>query len=220
MKEKALAYFRTSSAANVGDDKDSLARQRAAVESYAKGAGLEIADEFYDAAVSGDDALESRPGFAAMLDRIEDNGVRLVLVEGADRLARSVLTQELGIMALRQRGVRVLTASGQDLSEDSDPAQSAMRQVAAVFSEFEKRRLVAKLKAARDRKRQREGRCEGPKPPPPETVREARRLRRKSPKTGRRRSLRQIAQCLAESGHLAPSGRPYGPESVRRMVQG
>ena len=37
---KAVAYFRTSSATNVGPDKDSLKRQRAAVlTSFAKSAG-------------------------------------------------------------------------------------------------------------------------------------------------------------------------------------
>jgi hypothetical protein len=36
--------------------------------------GYEIAKEFYDAAVSGADALASRAGFAAMLKRIEGNG--------------------------------------------------------------------------------------------------------------------------------------------------
>ena len=30
-----------------------------------------IADEFYDPAVSGADPIEARPGFAALLDRIE-----------------------------------------------------------------------------------------------------------------------------------------------------
>ena len=44
----AVAYFRTSSAANVGPDKDSLARQRAAVAAYAKAHRLEIVREFRD----------------------------------------------------------------------------------------------------------------------------------------------------------------------------
>jgi hypothetical protein len=54
---KAVAYLRTylrtSSRTNVGADKDSDKRQRAAIEVYAKAAGYEIVQEFYDAAVSG-----------------------------------------------------------------------------------------------------------------------------------------------------------------------
>ena len=52
----ALAYLRTSSATNVGADKDSEKRQRAAIEGYAKRAGFALVGEFYDEAVSGADA--------------------------------------------------------------------------------------------------------------------------------------------------------------------
>ena len=55
---KAVAYLRTSSRTNVGADKDSDKRQRAAIEAYAKAAGYEIVEEFYDAAVSGADPVE------------------------------------------------------------------------------------------------------------------------------------------------------------------
>ena len=64
---KAVAYLRTSSRTNVGADKDSDKRQRAAIEAYAKAAGYEIVDTFYDAAVSGADPVSERSGFAAML---------------------------------------------------------------------------------------------------------------------------------------------------------
>jgi hypothetical protein len=43
---QAVAYMRTSSATNVGADKDSEKRQRAAIEGYARGAGLEVVDWF------------------------------------------------------------------------------------------------------------------------------------------------------------------------------
>src|SRR5262245_22776957 len=75
-KTTAIAYLRTSSAANVGSDKDSDKRQRAAIEAFTKRAGYELVNEFYDAAVSGADAIDTRPGFAALLERIEGNGVR------------------------------------------------------------------------------------------------------------------------------------------------
>src|SRR5450759_1394079 len=114
---EAVAYLRTSSAANVGADKDSDKRQRAAIEGFAKRAGYDLVDTFPDPAVSGADAIESRPGFAALLDRIEGNGVRTVIVEDASRFARELVTQELGILLLIERGVRVPTASGDDLTD-------------------------------------------------------------------------------------------------------
>jgi DNA invertase Pin-like site-specific DNA recombinase len=148
---KAVAYLRTSSAANVGTDRDSDKRQHAAIAAFCKRSGFEIVDEFYDPAVSGTDPIETRPGFSALLDRIESNGVRTVIVEDATRFARDLITQELGIVALVARGVTVLTAGGDDLTNTDDHFKVAMRQIAGAFAQLEKARLVAKLRVARTR---------------------------------------------------------------------
>ena len=60
--------------------KNSEKRQRVAIEAFSKRAGLEFVKRFYDPAVSGADPIEVRPGFSALLDRIEGNGVRTVVV--------------------------------------------------------------------------------------------------------------------------------------------
>ena len=52
-RPRPRAYIRTSSAANVGADKDSDKRQRLAISSFAKRAGYDLVGEFTDAAVSG-----------------------------------------------------------------------------------------------------------------------------------------------------------------------
>src|SRR6266404_2932157 len=195
MPTPAIAYLRTSSASNVGGDSDQ--RQREAVRRFAKVAGYSIEAEYYDAAVSGTDPIEARPGFSQMLATIEGNGVRLVLVEDASRLARSVLVAELAIIVMAQLGVKIVTASGEDLTETDDPAKVMMRQVAASFAQYEKARMVAKLKGARDRAAQKAGkRVEGRKgydDTNPDLVKQAKRLARKSPRTGKARSLREIA---------------------------
>jgi hypothetical protein len=51
IRTPAIAYLRTSSAANVGADKGSDRRQRDAIATYAKHAGLAVVDTYYDAAV-------------------------------------------------------------------------------------------------------------------------------------------------------------------------
>jgi DNA invertase Pin-like site-specific DNA recombinase len=212
---EAVAYLRTSSAANVGQDKDSELRQRAAVEGYAKRAGYVLVGEFNDAAVSGADPIETRRGFAELLDRIEGNGVRTVIVEDASRFARELMTQELGILALIRRGVRVLTASGDDLTDSSDPSRKMMRQIAGAFHEYEKTRLVAKLKVARERKREKAGKCEGRKSyveAKPEMVELARKL------DGKRLSLRKISAELAAQGHVTAKGLPFSASAVKSML--
>jgi len=47
----------------------------------------------------------------------------------------------------------------------------------------------------------------------------AKRLRRANPVTGRRRSLRKIAEELADAGHLNERGRPYNAMSISRMLR-
>src|SRR5262245_53691457 len=87
--QPAVAYLRTSSAANVGADKDSDKRQRAGVEAFAERARFTIVGEFYDAAVSGADPVDQRPGFAEMLRHLAANGAKTIIVESPDRFWRS-----------------------------------------------------------------------------------------------------------------------------------
>jgi DNA invertase Pin-like site-specific DNA recombinase len=220
----SVAYLRTSSAANVGADKDSDKRQRAAIQGYAKRAGFEVVGEYYDPGVSGADPIEGRGGFAELLDRVENNGVATVIVEDASRFARELVVQELGIALLAKRGVRLLTASGDDLTDSDDLGRKMMRQVAGAFAEYEKGRLVAKLRSGRERKRMDTGKKVGGRKSHaelwPEVVAEAKRLRRASPKTGKRLSFREISDRLEDAGHLNERGQPFNAQSVRAMVEG
>jgi len=216
----AFAYLRTSSAANVGQDKDSDKRQRQAIEAFAKRAGFVLVGEHYDAAVSGADHIETRPGFAELLDQIEGNGVRTVIVEDASRFARDVQAHVLGIALLRARGVRLLASNGDNLTDDTDEMTEGMLTIAAVFSQIEKKRLVRKLRVARERKRASGVKVEGRKSHAelnPEMVALVRQLRRKRPKGGQR-SLREISRELAQRGHLNQRGAPFSAMSVRSML--
>ena len=62
-------YFRASSAANIGLDKVSDARQREAVMRYAKVARLQVVAEFTDAAVSGADPVGTFTNWCARTSR-------------------------------------------------------------------------------------------------------------------------------------------------------
>ncbi|WP_426442046.1 recombinase family protein [Bradyrhizobium genosp. P] len=219
---KAVSYLRTSSAAGVGADKDSDKRQRASIAGYAKQAGFDVVDEYYDPAVSGVDPIETRPGFAALLDRIESNGVRTVIVEDASRFARDLITQELGILALINRGVRVLTAGGDDLTDSGDPTRVMMRQIAGAFHQYEKSRLVNRLKVARDRKREENGKCGGRKTYAERDSDRDRAMLAKARELSEQRprlSLRQISAALQEAGYITPKGNPYAASAVASMVR-
>lgn len=218
---QAIAYFRTSSATNVGGDSDT--RQREAVKRYAEGAGLTIVAEFYDAAVSGADPIDQRPGFTSLLAYAREHGVSTVLVETANRFARSLMVQELGLQMLKREGVLLVAVdSPNTFTAEDDPMVEAVRQMLGVMSQLDKATTVAKLRGARDRASERAGkRVEGRRGYDdinPALVKEAKRLSRRSPKTGKARSLRQIADELAGLGFTTASGKPFSPSQVQRLV--
>ncbi|MFT2212359.1 recombinase family protein [Rhizobium giardinii] len=219
-KTKAIAYLRTSSAANVGADRDSDKRQRAAIAAYARSNGFEIVDEFYDAAVSGRDPVAQRPGFAAMLDRIAGNGVRTILIESPDRFARDLAIQLAGHDFLKSLDVALIPTTAPDFFLEDTPTAVLVRQVLGAIAEFEKASTVAKLKAARDRKRATGIKVEGRKSHAertPDLVALARRLHRRDRK-GVRRSLRNIAAQLAAQGHVSAAGTPLSPSVIKSMI--
>jgi hypothetical protein len=97
-----------------------------------------------------------------------------------------------------------------------------MRQIAGSFAQYEKTRLVTKLRGARERIREATGKYEGRKSyaeRDPELVLAAKRLHRRSPK-GRRRSLRAIAHELQAMGYSNRRGAPYSASCVKSMVEG
>jgi DNA invertase Pin-like site-specific DNA recombinase len=213
MSNKAFAYYRTSSAANVGGDKDSLARQQSAVEAYARANGVEIAATFYDAAISGADAIDDRPGFQSMLTAIAGNGVRTVLVETANRFARDLIVQETGYRFLREQGVELIAVDSPTMFLDDTPTAALIRQILGAVAQFEKAALVSRLAAARKRL----GRPGGKTPlttTRPDLAARARQLRADDPNL----TLRALGVRLEAEGYVTPNGKAYGPSALARML--
>jgi DNA invertase Pin-like site-specific DNA recombinase len=181
-------------------------------------------EEFSDLGVSGTKELADRPGLAALLDRLESNGVRTVIVERADGLARDLMVQEVIVGQFAKIGARILTSDGVDLTAyDDDPTRRLIRQVLGDVAEFDKRILVLKLRAARERRRARGERVEGVKPYgyfPAEqaTLDRMRQLRRKPPK-GRRLSIAAVAERLNAEGHRNRAGREWSPQLIHHVLR-
>lgn len=211
---EAFGYLRTSGHGNVGEGKDSDTRQRLTIQSYADSHGIEIVGWFYDQKVKGSDPIESRPGFSAMLTAIAANGARTILVETANRFSRDLMTQEAGFAHLSKLGITLVPVDAPDyFTGDDDPMRTAIRQMMGVMAQLEKATTVARLRGARQRKKALTGRCEGGKPAPEA----ARALAKDLRATGL--PLRDIASRLAAEGFLSPSGRTYGPGSIKAMLK-
>jgi DNA invertase Pin-like site-specific DNA recombinase len=218
---KAYGYLRVSSQGQVkGNGFD---RQKAEIERYAEKAGIEI-ERYYQEDISGTSDETDRPAFQTMVAAILSNGVRTVIVEGMDRLAREYRIQESLLIYLASKGITLISARTEENVTDAvlaDPMKKALVQIQGVFAEFEKNLLVKKLRIARERKKEETGKCEGRKSlaeSNPELIREIKRLRRKS---GRKKLLTydQIAEELNNQGFKNQSGNPLTGPNVAAILR-
>lgn len=206
---KAFAYMRVSGKGQA--DGDGFERQKLAIEAHAKASQIEIT-AWYQDIQTGKDEWQARPGWSEMMAAL--NGVRTILVEKLDRVARRVLVQELILADLRKRDITLLTSAGDD-SSDEDPERTMFRQILAVFAQYERHTIVLKLRGARDRKKAATGRCEGRipfakpdklgnvKPGEPEALAFMRQLRESG------ETFASIAALLNKSIHKTRTGKPW-----------
>lgn len=163
-------------------------------------------------------------GLAALLDYIESNGIKLVLVERADRLARDLMVGEVILSQFRDLDVSVIaTDSGVDLTTgDDDPTRTLIRQVLGAVSQFEKSIIVLKLRAARERTKRRTGRCEGRKPygyyPGEDRAIERIKEPYRKPHGEKRMSYRAIARQLNKEGFPTRTGAPWSGIMVKAIL--
>ena len=218
-KTTAFAYLRVSSKGQVtGHGFD---RQAETINTFARQNGY-IVEQTYRDAFTGTEA--DRPEFNAMVGAILVNGVRVILVESLDRLARDVMVQSLLLAKLAQHEITLINCvTGEDVtaSLESDPMRKALIQIQSVFSELEKSRLVAKLRHAREAVKQRDGKCEGRKAfgvkeGEREVVDLMRSLRRK--RAGKRMSFARIAVELNERSAPTRTGADWQTTTVRNIL--
>ncbi len=159
---QAVIYLRVSGDSQISGD--GFPRQRELCHKYASQNGILIAQEFRDEGVSGKMELEGRSGLSGCLQYVREHGIGLVLCESSDRLARDMIVAEVIIREFQKIGVKVISASGcVDLTEgnEANPTAKLIRQILAAIAEFDRCVIVLKLRGARQRIREHNGKCEG-----------------------------------------------------------
>jgi DNA invertase Pin-like site-specific DNA recombinase len=210
----AFGYIRVSGESQVKED--GPVRQRQAIATYAKANGFRIVKWFTEEAVSGTVESKDRPAFADMLAALMSNGTRTVLIEKLDRIAREVYVQEGTIRLLKAKGFELISVCEPDLNSD-DMYRVAMRQMMGVFAELDRKSIVYKLRAARQRKRDRDGYCEGRKAFGARAGEDAIIARMKELRaTGA--TWDSIASTLNVEGLKPRQGKAWYATSVRRVV--
>lgn len=211
---KAFAYLRVSGESQV--EGDGFPRQRAAIKKWAEANGVRIVRWFEEKGVSGSTDGGDRPAFQEMLTALLSNGTRMVLIERLDRIARDIVVQESILKDLNRRGFELVSVSEPDLCS-TDPYRSAMRQMLGVFAELDRKTIVLKLRAARQRKKAQTGRCEGRKPfgfrdGEQEVVARMNALKAQG------HNWESISSSLNAEGFKTRSGGSWFPATVRRIV--
>lgn len=225
---KAFVYLRVSGIGQLrGEGFD---RQLLACEEYARLNGLDIVEVFREEGVSGTRELEDREALSLLFAALEENGVKTVLVERLDRVARDLMVQEQIIRDMSRSGFTLISTCEPDLCS-TDPSRVLMRQIFGAIAQYDKSMTVLKLQGALRRKKIRDGiakgytgedalrygKCQGPKlygelAGEAETLAKMQTLRQSGSK------LVQIVEALNDSGSLARSGRPWTIGSLHRIL--
>ena len=226
MKRKlAYGYLRVSGKGQMKQDKHGFERQREAIESFAKKSGFQVV-RYYQEAVSGCKVEDERKEFMEMVSTIlRENGVRNIIVEGMDRLARELRVQEQLIFYLASKEIDLYSANtGENITKSikEDPVKKALVQIQGVFAELEKSRLVKKLRKARESARKRDGKCEGRKEygyyeGEQEGIELMKKLHRKQ-KGRKRMSYQKIADELNKQGIASRVGKVWHPQTVYNII--
>lgn len=220
MRIKALGYVRVSGKGQVKGH--GLTRQRDDVQRFASEHGYDLV-RFYEDAHTGTEA--DRPAFVEMLACMMDNGVRVVVVESLDRLARDLMIQTQLLAKLATEGITLIAANtGEDVTAamQDDPMRKAMIQIQGVFAELDKSLLVRKLRKGREKRRELQGKCEGRKAfgergSEADTLRRIMELRRK--RRGQARlSYQAIAERLNQEGLPTRSGVAWSGSTIGTII--
>lgn len=158
---KAFAYLRVSGRGQI--EGDGFPRQLKAVRDYATANELKVVRVFREEGVSGTVDNMNRPTWQELMTALHSNGVRTIIIERLDRLARDLMVQETAIADLRKHGFTLISVAEPDLMA-SDPTRVLMRQLMGAVAQYDKSQIVAKLRGARRRAKAKTGRCEGRKP--------------------------------------------------------
>jgi DNA invertase Pin-like site-specific DNA recombinase len=212
---KAFAYLRVSGRGQLRGD--GFPRQAQAVQNYAKANKLQIAELFREEGVSGKNDIQHRPALLRLLEALHSDGIRLVLVEKLDRLARDLMVQESIIADFQRSGFEIRSVAEPDLCSD-DPSRKLMRQILGAFSEYERQTIVTKLRCARQRMKAKTGRCEGQLPfgalpGESETLQKMRALRQEG------RSYQTIAVRLDTAGLKPRYAEKWNAVVVNRVLR-
>ena len=129
--------------------------QERSIRAWCKANGHRLVDVCRDEGVSGSNGIEDRQGLPQALKTLRHGAASGLVVARLDRLARAISVQEAILAAIWQSGASVYAVDMGGLvppDDVDDPMRVAMRQMAGVFAELDRRLVVKRLKDGREAK--------------------------------------------------------------------
>ena len=212
---RVILYVRVSTEVQASEDSYGIDAQREDARRYADQAGLAIVAERVDT-ISGTNGLEDREALPEAVEAIEAGQADGLLVARLDRLARKLTTQEALLAAVWSRGGVVHAADDGLVPKDDpdDPMRTAMRQMAGVFAELDRRMIAKRLRDGRRVKAATGGYIGGFRP---ETAPDAETRALALREAGE--TMRGVAARLGAEGYETPRGGPWQASTVQRMLR-
>lgn len=223
MTTKAVLYMRFSPRRNE-DECASIETQRSICAAYCEDRGYQIVSEHSDRGMSGDDV--DRPGLWTAIGSLK-RGYLLVAYR-MDRLARSVYLMEVIHRDVASRNATVEIVDG---SRNGDsPEDQMVRQILGAFSEYERKVIAARTKAAMLQHQKNGYRMSrytvyGTRPDPDDPARTLPSPREQEilgiikDKAASGCGDRAIARWLNENGHKARNRKDWTPAMIYRQLE-
>jgi site-specific DNA recombinase len=222
---RVFAYLRVSSIGQVNDGAG-LDAQTDACQAWAALHGVEIAETFTDAAVSGAKPIAERPGLMSALAALDTGDI--LLVYKRDRIARDTMTALVIDDQVARRGARIVSTQG-EASDDDTPTGKFVRTVLDAVAELERAMIKARLNAGRAAKKRRglkttrvipygfrvgaDRKTLEPEPAEQAVLGDIMGLRASG------MTLREIQAALSERGVLARGGKPFTVSTLGVIVK-
>ena len=225
INNRVFAYLRVSDKSQV--KKGGFDRQEKNIKAFCKERRYVIEDVYKEKGISGTKDELDRPTFQDMITDVLSNGVKTIVVESLDRLARELMIQEQILMYLARKDICLISANtGEDVTDAvrSDPVKKALIQIQGVFAKLDKSQLVNKLRKGREIVKQDRGKCEGRKHYGENSeeertiMRRITYLRRLSRGQQKRMSFQKIADVLNEDGIKTILNRNWTAMGVKNVI--
>ena len=198
--------------------------QRDQIRAYCQREKIILAREYEDAGISGSD-IQNRPGLLRLLEDAKTGQIKRVIIAKLDRIARDTFATLFIEKELKKFGAELFSIAEPYRWED--PAQRIFLQLISSFAEFEKSRIVERLRAGRIKTVQ-AGRFPGGRSPLGYKLRakklmlderEAEIVRKIFKLRMGRHSLREIARRLNAEGVPSKTGAKFYGSTIRYILK-